>query len=88
MAAPDFPGQVKQAFRNLHVAIKAAGAHLEGVAKLTVFIVDHSDERLSIFGEELSRVFGIHRPSMTLVPVPKLAQPDILFEVEAVVAIS
>ena len=42
VTATDFSGQVKQAFRNLCVAIGATGGHPEGVAKLTAYIVDHS----------------------------------------------
>ena len=48
--APDFRLQVRQALRNLGIAVAAAGARLSDIAKLTVLIVDHSEQRLHIFG--------------------------------------
>ncbi|HZH52353.1 MAG TPA: RidA family protein [Microvirga sp.] len=80
----DFREQVRQAFNNLSVALDAAGATTRDVAKLTVLIVDHSEEKLHIFGEELSRAFGnAMKPSCTLIPVPRLALDGMLFEIEA-----
>lgn len=87
VVTPDFSGQVTQALQNLDIAITAAGGCLGGVAKLTVYVVDHSEERLSIFGKGLLQMFGECRPSITLVPVPKLAQADMLFEIEATVMV-
>jgi hypothetical protein len=52
-----------------------------------VFIVDHTEEKLPLLGEQLARLFGDYRPAMTLIPVPKLAMDSILFEVEGTVVI-
>jgi enamine deaminase RidA (YjgF/YER057c/UK114 family) len=80
----DFETQVKQALDNLQTALKAAGAGLANVAKLTVLIVDHSEERLRIFGGALSAMWGDnHAPACTLIPVPRLALNGMLFEIEA-----
>ena len=54
----DFGTQVKQALGNLQTALNATGAGLANVATLTVLIVDHSEERLHIFGRALSEVWG------------------------------
>jgi enamine deaminase RidA (YjgF/YER057c/UK114 family) len=81
---PDFRNQVRQALRNLRTALTAAGAALGDIAKLTVLVVDHSAERLRIFGEELERALGAGpKPACTLIPVPRLALDGMLFEVEA-----
>jgi enamine deaminase RidA (YjgF/YER057c/UK114 family) len=81
----DFRAQVRQAFDNLRVALEAAGAGPRDVAKLTVLIVDHSEDKLQIFGAELERAFGPGmKPTCTLIPVPRLALDGMLFEVEAV----
>src|SRR5688572_33087936 len=72
--APDFRQQVRQALRNLGTALAAAGAGLADVAKLTVLIVDHSEQRLHVFGEELAHAFGDGaKPTCTLIPVLRLA---------------
>ena len=83
--APDFRLQVRQALRNLGTALAAAGAGFADVAKLTVLIVDHGEQRLQVFGEELALAFGAGaKPACTLIPVPRLALDGMLFEVDAV----
>jgi enamine deaminase RidA (YjgF/YER057c/UK114 family) len=78
-AAGELPGdfriQVRQAFDNLLVALKSAGASGRDIAKLTVLVVDHTEERLHIFGEEQDRALGkdAMKPTCTLIPVPRLA---------------
>ena len=85
MLAPDFRLQVRQALRNLGIAVAAAGARPSDIAKLTVLIVDHSEQRLHVFGEELTAAFGEGpKPACTLIPVPRLALDGMLFEVEAI----
>jgi enamine deaminase RidA (YjgF/YER057c/UK114 family) len=57
--------------------------------KLTVLIVDPSQERLEVFGEELHRVWGsAAKPACTLTPVPSLALDNLLFEIEATAAVA
>ncbi len=85
----DFRQQVRQALRNLVTALTAAGARPADIAKLTVLIVDHSEERLHVFGAELASAFGEGpKPACTLIPVPRLALDGMLFEVEAVAAVA
>ena len=85
---PDFRTQVRQALHNLVVALNSAGATTKDVAKLTVLIVDHTMEKLGVFGDELSRAFGSElKPTCTLVPVPRLALDGMLFEIEAIAAL-
>ncbi|HEX7984549.1 MAG TPA: RidA family protein [Duganella sp.] len=80
----DFGTQVRQALDNLRTALNGAGAGLANVAKLTVLIVDHSEERLRIFGGALSAAWGDNpAPACTLIPVPRLALDGMLFEIEA-----
>ncbi|WP_164013121.1 RidA family protein [Pyxidicoccus trucidator] len=83
--APDFPSQVRQAMNNLLTALEAAGAGVGDVAKLTVLVVDHSEEKLKVLGAELERAWnGRMKPTCTLIPVPRLALDGMLFEIEAV----
>jgi enamine deaminase RidA (YjgF/YER057c/UK114 family) len=75
---------LRQSFRNLRIAIEAAGAVPQSVAKLTILIVNHSDDKMPPLREELKALFGTHRPAITLMPVPCLARSSMLFEIEAV----
>ncbi|RPE79701.1 RidA family protein [Vulcaniibacterium tengchongense] len=87
--AADFRSQVRQGLANLKTALASAGASTDDVAKLTVLIVDHSEERLHVFGAELEAAFGPHhKPACTLIPVPRLALDGMLFEVEAIAALA
>ncbi|MGN7917604.1 MULTISPECIES: RidA family protein [Lysobacter] len=87
--ADDFQAQVRQAMHNLVIALRSAGASPSDVVKLTVLIVDHSEARLHTFGAELAAAFGSeHRPTCTLIPVPRLALDGMLFEIEALAAVA
>lgn len=84
---PDFAGQAASAFRNLGVALEAAGARPADVAKLNVMIVDHDMEKLKLMQQAQRVLFGSHHPAATLIPVPCLALPQMLIEVEAIAAL-
>lgn len=84
----DFREQVRQALANLCIAIEAVGGTPDRIAKLAVLVVDHSEARLQVFGEELVRALGAQpKPACTLIPVPRLALDGMLFEVEAVLVL-
>jgi len=86
--SPNFSVQVRQGFANLRDALASAGAGGSDIAKLTVLIVDHDEEKLAVFGRELAFAFGeTVRPTCTLVPVPRLALDGMLFEIEATAVI-
>jgi enamine deaminase RidA (YjgF/YER057c/UK114 family) len=85
--AADFGTQATLAFRNLGIAIEAAGAKPADVAKITVLIVDHDMEKLRIMQDAQRVLFGSHHPAATLIPVPALALPEMQIEVEAIIAL-
>lgn len=78
--------QIRQALSNLSRSLEAAGAGVKDIMKITYYIVDfdHNNPR---HRAPLMKFLGEHRPVSTLVPVPKLAIPDIIFEIEATLAI-
>jgi enamine deaminase RidA (YjgF/YER057c/UK114 family) len=86
--SPDFAAQVAQAYANLAAILDALGAGPAQVVKLTVYVVDHDMSKLGVLTEAVMRLFGGALPAQTLVPVPKLAIDPMLFEVEAVVALT
>ncbi len=85
--APDYEGQVRQAFANLAAVLAAAGARPEHVAKITVLIVDHDETKLGPLADASKALFGDHLPASTLIPVPRLALDGLLFEIAAIAAI-
>ena len=88
VGAGDLAAQVEQAMRNVHTAVAAAGATFADIAKLTVYVVDWSAEKMAALGEGVGRAAATLaidpvRP-ITLIGVAALAEPDLLVEIEAV----
>lgn len=88
VAPGDLAGQTDQALRNVATALAGVGATFDDVAKLTVYVVDWTPEKMGGFGEGAGRAaaaLGVDpvRP-VTLIGVAALAEPDLLIEVEAV----
>jgi 2-iminobutanoate/2-iminopropanoate deaminase len=77
----DFDAQARQVFQNLVAVVDEAGATLESVVKLTVFLTDIQTlpEYTRIKGE----FFRGEQPASTAVEVAALARPEMLVEVEA-----
>ncbi len=83
----DLAAQAEQAFLNVATALEAAGGTFDDVAKLTLYLVDWSPDKLEALGEGVARAAGrigrdLTRP-VTLIPVAALAEPDLLIEVDA-----
>lgn len=84
----DLAAQTEQCYLNLHTALTAAGATFDDVAKLTVYLVDWSPDRMSAFVDGASRAattLGITAaPPLTGIGVAALAEPDLLVEIKAI----
>jgi enamine deaminase RidA (YjgF/YER057c/UK114 family) len=84
----DLAAQVEQAYLNVATAMAAVGGSFDDVAKLTVYLVDWSPDKLPQLGEGVERAavrLGVDpiKP-VTLIPVGALGEPDLLVEVDAV----
>ena len=84
----DLTAQAEQAYLNLATGLAAAGATFADVAKLTIYVVDWSEDRMSELVAGAVRAaerlgFDPVRPT-TLLGVAALGEPDLLVEVEAV----
>jgi enamine deaminase RidA (YjgF/YER057c/UK114 family) len=87
----DLAAQVEQALTNINIAVTAVGGTFADVAKLTVFVVDWTPDKLETVIAGAIRAatkLGIDpvRP-ITLVGVAALTEPDMLVEIEAVAAL-
>ncbi len=83
----DFAAQVEQCYLNIGTALAEIGGSFDDVAKLTVYVVDWSPEKMPLLGEGVARAaakLGIDpvKP-VTLLGVAALGEPDLLVEVEA-----
>ncbi|MFC9993731.1 RidA family protein [Nocardia sp. NPDC127526] len=83
----DFAAQVEQAYLNIATALAEIGGTFDDVAKLTIYVVDWSEEKMPLLGEGVARAaakLGIDpvKP-ITLLGVAALGEPDLLVEVEA-----
>ncbi len=85
----DFDAQVEQVFRNLKIAVEAAGGTMADIVKLNYFLVAEVERagvpRLRAIRDRYLN--AAHPPASTLVVVSRLARPGWLIEIEAVAAI-
>ncbi|RSS59161.1 RidA family protein [Streptomyces sp. WAC01280] len=83
----DLAAQVEQCYLNVATALAEAGATFEHVAKLTVYLVAWSPDKMPLFVEGVARAaakLGVTpTPPLTGIGVAALAGPDLLVEVEA-----
>jgi len=83
VGAGDPERQAEQVWRNIGLAVEAAGGTLADVVKITIFLKDvrHAPAEISV----RERLFEPGRfPVCTLVQVANLGLPDLLMEVDAV----
>ena len=87
--SPVFAEQARQALANLAIALQSKGATFDHVFKLTLLIVDHNQEKLRTWVEEIDRVWGDSmKPVCNLIPVPRLALDQMQIEIDAIAALS
>jgi enamine deaminase RidA (YjgF/YER057c/UK114 family) len=87
LVGQDDPGaQVKQVFENLKAALAAAGAEMEHVVKLTVYLTDLAD--LKLFRLVRDEYISVEKPpASSLVQASGLVNPAFRVEIEALAAI-
>jgi enamine deaminase RidA (YjgF/YER057c/UK114 family) len=86
VARGDLTGQVAQAYRNVAIALAAAGATFSDVVRLTFYVVDWKRERMSdlLAGiEQVAAELQIVPAPASLIGVSMLYEPGVLVEIEA-----
>lgn len=84
---PSYPLQVEFALANLKRCLAVAGATTRDIVKVTHYIVNYDPTDGSRGQLYLSFMEG-HTPPSTLVPVPALADPELLYEIEAMAIVA
>ena len=82
----DFSAQTRQVFENLKTAVASGGGTLDDVVKITIFTTDAS--QIQAFREIRDSYFTKAPPASSFMQVERLAQPDLLIEVEAVAVVA
>jgi enamine deaminase RidA (YjgF/YER057c/UK114 family) len=87
VGAGDLAAQVEQAYLNVATALAAVGGSFDDVAKLTLYVVDWTADKMAALGAGVGRAaarLGIDlvKP-ITLIPIAALGEPDLLVEVDA-----
>jgi enamine deaminase RidA (YjgF/YER057c/UK114 family) len=87
--APGFVAQARKALQNIVEVLASGGAKPEHVVRMTWYVTDVVAYRTSLaaLGEAYRDVMGRHFPTMTLIGVQALAEPDALVEIEATAVI-
>ena len=81
----DMRAQTEQAFRNVQIALEAAGATFADVVKTSLFVVGLKAEHVPIIREVRAKYVSRETPpTSTLVGVSALVGRDWLIEIEAV----
>ncbi|MEU4129357.1 RidA family protein [Streptomyces wuyuanensis] len=87
----DLATQVEQCYLNVGTALAGVGATFDDVAKLTVYVVDWTPDKMPLFLEGVARAAatlgGTPVPPGTLLGVAALAVPEHLVEIEATAVI-
>jgi len=84
VGAGDVVAQTRQVLDNMKRALAAAGATLDDVVKVTVYLA-HCADRPRV-NEVRKAYFGANKPASTLIGVSEFAIPGMLIEIEAIAA--
>jgi reactive intermediate/imine deaminase len=85
VGAGDLRAQTRQVFENLDAALRASGATLDHVVKITVFMTDVSG--LPVFREVRDSYFRRSAPASSVFQVARLLRPELMIEIEAVAVV-
>ena len=82
----DFDAQAKQVFHNLDMVLKAGGASLDSVIKVTIYLTDMSyfPKIVELRKQHFSKPY----PADTIVEINALASPEFMIEIEAVALVN
>ena len=82
----DLVGQFELTLQNIKTVLEDAGATVEQIVKINLFVRDVRDyvDKLKALGSVYRKHFGKHFPAMTLAGVTDLYNDGALIEIEAI----
>ncbi len=78
----DCGAQAGQVFKNVEAVLKAAGATMDDLTKITAFLVDVGD--YEAYAAVRSDLFPKDGPASSTVIITELVRPDVLIEIEGI----
>jgi reactive intermediate/imine deaminase len=85
LVGPDFASQARQALENLVNMLEAAGATLEDLANITVFVTDMANR--PTFAAIRREYFEKNPPASTIVEIKQLYAPEVLVEINGIAVV-
>ena len=82
----DITAQTRQVLENIKTVLESAGATMDDVVKVSVFVTN-LEEHFAQIHEVRAQYFKKDYPASTMVEVKALANKDLLIEIEAVAVI-
>ena len=79
-----FPGQLEAALENLRTALVAAGATVDSLLHVRIYVRGELEEHMESLAPILTRFLGDSHPAVTGIGAVSLASKALLVEVEAV----
>jgi reactive intermediate/imine deaminase len=86
VGAGDIKAQAEQVFKNLQIALSAAGAKFSDVVKMNSYITDMS--KVQAVRDVRAKYFGDATPASTFVQVAGLVRPELLLEIEVIAVVA
>ena len=85
VGAGDAEAQTRQIWRNIEVAVQAAGGSLTDIVKTTTYVtgIEHAGAVRAVRGE----LFPSNPPTSTLLVVSELANPAYVVEIESIAVV-
>ena len=89
VGAGDLAAQVERVYQNLQTALAGAGAKLDDLVKINVYVVNYRPEHRPLLNAARSRyVSRENPPASTLIGVQSLAREEFLVEIDAVAVVA
>ncbi|MFQ5828368.1 MAG: RidA family protein [Candidatus Methylomirabilia bacterium] len=85
VGAGDVVAQARQLLENMKLALAAAGATLDDVVKITIYLADCNDR--ARVNEVRKEYFGANKPAATLIGVRQFAMEGMLIEIDAIAVV-
>ena len=82
----DIRAQTRKVLENVRSVLAEAGATMDDVTKVTVFVTNLA-EHFSAIHEIRAEFFSSDYPASTLVEISRLVDPDMLIEIEAIAVV-
>ena len=80
----DIAAQTEQVMKNITLWLKASGASVDDLVKITIFVVDYTPEKRDLIQSVRDRhISADSGPASTLIGVSRLVSDEFLIEIEA-----